>query len=195
MGQGNVSPGNLTYPDGTIADLTATPAAGWSFAGWSGDASGSTNTSITIDGDKTVTATFVQNTYLLTMITVGNGTVNPGNVTTCNYGDIVDIDAINATGWSFSGWSGDASGSSNTTLTMDGNLTVTATFVQFNAVSNGKTSGQVGDTITYSGQDLHQNKLLFVIRRLLHSRYPNQQYRRVHLHRYSNEDYGCRMDS
>ncbi len=145
---------------------------------------------------KQITATFIQNSYILTMITVGNGTVNPGNVTTCNYGDIVDINAFNDAGWSFSGWSGDASGSSNTTITMDGNITVTATFVQFNAVSNGKTSGQVGDTITYSGIRIcTRNKLLFVIRRLLHSRYPNQQYRRVHLHRYSNEDYGCRMDS
>jgi len=39
--------------------LTATPATGWAFSGWSGDLSGSANpATITIDANKIVTATF-----------------------------------------------------------------------------------------------------------------------------------------
>ena len=37
------SPDQATYTSGTVVSLTAVPAAGWSFSGWSGDLSGSTN--------------------------------------------------------------------------------------------------------------------------------------------------------
>ncbi len=41
--------------------LTATPDSGWGFFGWEGDLSGSTNPiTLTIDGDKSVTAVFKQ---------------------------------------------------------------------------------------------------------------------------------------
>ena len=47
------------YYDGDTVTLTATPDAGWTFAGWSGDATGSINpASVTMGGDKTITATF-----------------------------------------------------------------------------------------------------------------------------------------
>jgi uncharacterized repeat protein (TIGR02543 family) len=56
--------------------LTATPASGWSFSGWSGDASGSTNPlQVTMDGNKTITANFTQITYTLTVNTSGQGSV------------------------------------------------------------------------------------------------------------------------
>ena len=43
----------------TTVPLTATANSGWDFSGWSGDLSGNTNpTSITLDGNKTITATF-----------------------------------------------------------------------------------------------------------------------------------------
>ncbi len=58
-------PGGM-YPTGTVVQLTANPASGWTFSGWSGDFSGSTNpASITMDGNKTVTATFVQQTGVI----------------------------------------------------------------------------------------------------------------------------------
>ena len=44
VGQGTVSPGNRTYLDGTVANLTAIPAAGWVFCRWTGDSSATTNT-------------------------------------------------------------------------------------------------------------------------------------------------------
>jgi uncharacterized repeat protein (TIGR02543 family) len=80
-------------------------------------------------GNLTVIATFTQDTYYLTMNTVGNGDVQPGNASYLS-GTVVKINATNAKGWTFDSWSGAASGAANTTITMDGNLTITATFTQ-----------------------------------------------------------------
>ncbi len=61
-GSGSVSrsPNNTTYAGGTQVTLTATPASGNQFAGWTGDLSGSTNPqSITMLANRSVTANFV----------------------------------------------------------------------------------------------------------------------------------------
>ena len=47
-----------SYTAGTSVTLTASPASGWSFAGWSGDCSGTGNCNLTMNSDKNVTATF-----------------------------------------------------------------------------------------------------------------------------------------
>jgi hypothetical protein len=62
VGQGTVQPGNQTYEEGTSVNLIAIAADGWTFSGWSGDASGVSNTSTTMSAAKTVTATFTENT-------------------------------------------------------------------------------------------------------------------------------------
>jgi len=75
VGQGSVAlnPSGGTYDSGTVVTLTATPSSGWQFSGWSGALTGSTNpTTITMDSNKTVTATF---TEITTTATVGNTTV------------------------------------------------------------------------------------------------------------------------
>ncbi len=134
LGNGLVSV-NVTGPysfDDTV-ELKAVPDAGWSFSNWTGDISGSTNPQVvTIENNMTITANFVQNNYTLTTDSVGNGnvTVSPNNVT-YSYGDVIEVSAFPLTGWSFSGWSGDISESSNPVLVvMDGNKTVLATFIQ-----------------------------------------------------------------
>ena len=54
-----VPPGGI-YDEGTSVELTAVPNGGWIFDSWAGDLSGSANPeTITMDGNKTVTATFV----------------------------------------------------------------------------------------------------------------------------------------
>lgn len=60
MGNGIVTPATgTTYGYGTVVTLTATPAAGYTFSGWSGDLSGATNPIIiTMDAAEAVTATF-----------------------------------------------------------------------------------------------------------------------------------------
>src|SRR3989442_14028424 len=55
---GTITPPGGTYDHGTVVTLTANPATGYQFSGWSG-CSGSGNTcSVTMDMAKSVTATF-----------------------------------------------------------------------------------------------------------------------------------------
>ena len=59
VGSGVVTPTTSSYLAGTTVPITATANSGWSFSGWSGDLSGNASpTSITLDGNKTITATF-----------------------------------------------------------------------------------------------------------------------------------------
>jgi uncharacterized repeat protein (TIGR02543 family) len=149
VGSGSVTknPNQATYPKGTVVTLTAVPNIGWSFSVWSGDASGSVSpTTVTITGNKAVTATFTQNQYTLTISVVGHGSVtkNP-NQATYTYGTIVTLTAVPDLGWSFVSWSGDASGSSlTTTVTITGNKAVTATFTdQYTLTINSVGDGSV----------------------------------------------------
>jgi len=77
-----------------------------------------------------VQITGTQNQYTLTINTSGSGTVTKSpDKATYNSGESVQLTANPATGWTFSGWSGDAGGSDNPkTITMDGNKTVIANF-------------------------------------------------------------------
>src|SRR5262249_38308000 len=66
VGNGTVTPApnQVTYAHGTSIQLTATPAAGWVFAGWSGDTTGVTSPlTFVITANKSITANFSQTTY------------------------------------------------------------------------------------------------------------------------------------
>ena len=147
VGQGSVDldPAGGTYLSGTTVELTAVADAGWTFSGWSGDLGGSTNPeSITMDGAKSVTATFTQDSYVLTVNVVGQGSVDldPSGGTYLS-GTTVELTAVADTGWSFSGWSGDLGGSTNPeSITMDGAKSVTATFTQDSYVLTVNVVGQ-----------------------------------------------------
>ncbi len=70
VGQGTAgsSPGGIScggdcfhgYPEHTVVSVVEMPAAGWTFAGWSGDCSGTGGCSVVMDGPRFVTATFVR---------------------------------------------------------------------------------------------------------------------------------------
>jgi uncharacterized repeat protein (TIGR02543 family) len=136
VGQGSITlnPPGGTYDEGTVVTLTAVPASGWQFDGWSGDLTGTANpTTITMNADKTVTATFsevIVPQYTLTVNTVGQGSVAlnpPGG--TYNEGTVVTLTATPSSGWQFDNWSGDLSGTQNPiTITMNDDKTVTANF-------------------------------------------------------------------
>jgi photosystem II stability/assembly factor-like uncharacterized protein len=129
------------FPPGTLVTLTATPAAGSSFAGWGGVCAGTSPTcTVTMDVAKTVTATFnaaVVN-YTLTVSKAGTGFgtvtgtgINCGSDCSESYtsGTAVTLTATTATGSTFTGWSGGGcSGTGTCTVTMDAAKTVTATF-------------------------------------------------------------------
>mgnify|MGYP006298377495 CR=1 FL=1 len=160
-GSGSVSPpaGTHTYDEGTTLTLTATPDAGWLFDGWSGDVSGSSSSlTITLNSDTQVTANFVEEDpdpvyYTLTLAVSGEGSVSDvGGTYEAN--TQVSIMAYPAAGNIFAGWSGDASGTSETiTITMDSDKAVTASFVVDDPtpVCDGGNVTNVSLTFTHDG--------------------------------------------
>jgi len=119
-----------TYDQGTVVTLTANPATGYQFSGWSG-CSGSGNTcSVTMDMAKSVTATFTLKQYGLTVTAapaVGGTITPPGG--TYDHGTVVTLTATPGVGYQFSQWSGDCTGTSpSCSVTMDAAKSVTATF-------------------------------------------------------------------
>jgi len=77
VGQGQVNLDKVgPYPEGTVVELTAVADSGWSFSAWSGALSGSVNpTWITMDGDKSVTATFTEDNPLLIDANFDSGSI------------------------------------------------------------------------------------------------------------------------
>ena len=137
IGSGLVTkvPDKTTYVYGDVVTLTATANAGYTFSNWSGDATGSTNpVTVTMNGNRTVTANFTPNQYTLTVNIAPSGS---GSVTKSPdkasyiYGEWAYLKATAATGYAFDKWTGDVSGATNPiALTVNGNKTVTANFVQ-----------------------------------------------------------------
>ena len=148
------------YHYGDTVQLTAVPDQGHSFSGWSQDLNGSTNpTSITLDGDKSVTASFTGASISLTLTAnpLTGGTINsvPNN-SLYSYGDVVQLTASPKPGYSFSGWTGDLTGSTNpTSTTMTSNKSVTANFqaitldhFTFSTINSQTAGSAFGITIT-----------------------------------------------
>jgi hypothetical protein len=134
---------SASYDYGTAVTLTATPATGSTFAGWSGGGcSGTGACTVTVAAATDVTATFTLATHALTVAKAGNGsgssvvTSSPAGIncgTDCSepfvYGTAVTLTAAPATGATFSGWSGGGcSGTGACTVTVTAATTVTATF-------------------------------------------------------------------
>ncbi len=74
-----------TYPAGTVVNLTATPAAGYTFIGWTGEVAntGSTQTTVTMNEAQVISANFIANSTIASGGTAGNtaGTnFGPGSV-------------------------------------------------------------------------------------------------------------------
>jgi hypothetical protein len=125
------------YDHGTVVTLTATPGAGSTFAGWSGDAD-CTDGSVTMDAAQSCTATFTLDTHTLAVSKAGTGsgtvTSTPAGIdcgADCSqdydHGTVVTLTATPDTGSTFAGWSGDGD-CSDGSVTMDAARSCTATF-------------------------------------------------------------------
>ncbi len=127
---GSISPSGGSYVDKTEVTLTATPAAGYRFDHWGGNASGvSTTFQITMNSQKSVIAYFVRQ-YDLSVLSspVGGGSVNVNNGT-YDAGTEVTLVAAPAIGFRFDHWEGSISGTSdNTVITMNSDETAVAVF-------------------------------------------------------------------
>jgi uncharacterized repeat protein (TIGR02543 family) len=133
VGNGAVAknPDQPLYDEGSIVELTATPAAGWHFTGWSGDlVSASNPLNVTVDAAKSLTATFAIDQYAVNIAVVGNGSVtkNPDQAL-YDSGTEVELTATAATGYHFVGWTGDITSAANPlSVAVNSELNLTATF-------------------------------------------------------------------
>jgi hypothetical protein len=135
VGSGSVArvPDAPDYALGTIVQLTATAAAHYQFARWSGDATGSASPiQVTMDRSKAVTATFAGITHHLVVSTTGPGAGHVDRVPDSDpvlEGSVVHLSAVPAFGSVFVSWSGDASGSVNPLdVTVNTDLNIVAAF-------------------------------------------------------------------
>jgi CSLREA domain-containing protein/uncharacterized repeat protein (TIGR02543 family) len=146
------------YQVGTQVTLTANPAQGSVFAGWSGDCSGTNpTTTVTMDGNKTCTARFETAVTLTVQISGGGtGTVssNPAGIAcppTCTAqfmsGSTVSLAATADQNSFFTGWLGDCSGTSPaTSIQLTGNKNCTANFSPAQTLLSEDFSGGIPST-------------------------------------------------
>jgi hypothetical protein len=129
------------YSSGTSVSLLATPNAGFGFEGYSGAVTATTTSArVTMDADKTVTATFSISPACYTLTTVAtpsnggsvsaNPTPNCNNNTQYTAGTNVILTATPDGSNTFGNWSGGGAKGTQTTasVTMDVAKTITATF-------------------------------------------------------------------
>ena len=138
-GPGSVTlqPPGGTYPFGQVVTVTAVPAPGAGFTGFSGDLSGATNPqALQMNASKAVTASFATLANLV-VTTSGPGSVTlspPGG----SYlpGTPVTLTAVPGASAAFSGWGGALSGSTNPQqLTLNASSSVSAAFTQLYGVA------------------------------------------------------------
>jgi len=128
------------FANGASVTLTATPAPGSIFAGWSGACSGRGACTVTLSSDRTVTATFVRAWGLKVSkrgSAGGRVASSPAGIacgSTCAGvfpdGSLVVLSAKPRPGVGFAGWSGACSGTGHCRLTMSGSQAVVAKFVR-----------------------------------------------------------------
>jgi len=128
-GGGSVT-GAGTYTHGENVVLTALEAPCYQFSYWSGDASGTDNPlNVITDADKRITANFVLRSYTVNAnaAPADGGSVSGDGSYQC--GTDATLIASPASGYAFSMWSGDASGTNATVnITVDSDKNVTAHF-------------------------------------------------------------------
>ena len=133
-GTTNPLPGTHIYDVGAEVSIEAMPDENYRFLEWTGDVlSGHEEDNpltITMDSDKSITANFVQQQYTLTITAGTGGTTEPVPDTYIHdSGTEVSITATPNTGYEFTEWTGDASGTTNPiTIIMDSDKSVKANF-------------------------------------------------------------------
>lgn len=135
-GVGGTASGGGIFPAGTTAIISATPNAGFTFGGWNGSVSSTTNPlGVYMDANKAVNATFTRLNYTLTTAVSGAGALTGGGSYTS--GAIASLQAIPAGNGYFIGFSGDLMGAGGVsasnpaptaTLLMDRDKSVMAVF-------------------------------------------------------------------
>lgn len=128
---GSVDTSGGSYDSNSSVTITASPADGYEFTGWSGNASGSTNPlTVTVNGNKNITANFATLKLNLSVTASNGGSVN---ITDGEYDKEAQVSLVASPteGYAFTGWTGGVTSSDNPlSLVMDEAKTITANFEQ-----------------------------------------------------------------
>ena len=131
------------YDEGTVVDLVAEAEGCYEFVEWTGDVDTiadvySASTNITMDADKSVTASFAPFSYDLTVDSTEGGQVSSPGEGTFPYDCSTEVDLVAEAdlGYHFVEWTGDIStiadvDAAETTITISGNYSITADFGPF----------------------------------------------------------------
>jgi len=152
--------GVFTYDEGTVVDLVAEAEEGCRFTVWTGDVEEivdvyAAETTITMNGDYSITANFVAVYDLTTNSTAGGSITEPGEgVFSYDDGTVVDLVAEADEGYRFDKWTGDVEDiadvyDATTTITMNGDYSITANFM---AIYDLTTSSTAGGSVTEPGE-------------------------------------------
>lgn len=142
-----VTPDQSTYAYGTNVQLKAFPNTGAYFVGWSGDLTGTINTTISMTTNKTITATFALVTpppppppypppppiVQLTVQVVGSGLTNATGAAAYPFGSSVTVVAYSREGWTLGSWDVDGVKTpigNYSTVTMNRNHNLTVIFIE-----------------------------------------------------------------
>jgi uncharacterized repeat protein (TIGR02543 family) len=129
---GGTTTGAGSFTAGTSVTVNAAANPNYTFVNWTDNnviASTSPSYTFVLNGNRSLVANFAINTFTLN-VTSNNGSVtkNPNQVT-YNSGSSVQLTATPNTGYVFTSWSGDATGSTNPlTVSMNANKNITANF-------------------------------------------------------------------
>ncbi|MDD4322992.1 MAG: CARDB domain-containing protein [Dehalococcoidales bacterium] len=140
-GEGSVDPatGNYSIQENETVSLSATPADGWRFIGWTGGVTDpdSATTTVVMNENKNITANFApRDSFALTVNIEGSGSTTPQEGTHTYSRDAeVEVTANPAQGYKFDSWLGDVSdpNSATTTVVIDDDKEITARFVEIPA--------------------------------------------------------------
>ncbi len=160
------SPDQELYTYGTPVTLTlGTVESGWTFTGWSGNVIAGV---VTMNADTTVTASFTQDQYELTIVSAHAPVTKSPDQELYTYGTPVTLTLGTVeSGWTFTGWSGNVIAG---VVTMNADTTVTASFTQDQYAADHRQCPRPGDQVSGSGA-LH----------LRHPGHPHPRHGRVRL--------------
>ncbi|MCF8358121.1 MAG: T9SS type A sorting domain-containing protein [Prolixibacteraceae bacterium] len=130
-----VQNGSGRYNEGETATLTASPAEGWKFTGWTGSITSAENpVNVTMDSDNEIAATFARECTLTLSVAPQEAADAGCNATQSGSGsyafqDVAVITATAAPGWMFQSWTGSFFAAQNPSeVTMYGDYQLTANF-------------------------------------------------------------------
>ncbi|MDI6800130.1 MAG: stalk domain-containing protein [Actinomycetota bacterium] len=150
-----------THNSGDVVTITAAANPGYHFVNWTGDVgtvadTSAASTTITMNGNYSITANFAIDTYTLTYTAGANGSITGTSPQTVNHGaDGSQVTAVPDAGYHFTSWSDGVLTAARTDTNVTGNITVTASFaintytLTYTAGANGSITGTSPQTVNH----------------------------------------------